>query len=141
MIALLERWRELLKNHLAAILVLLFAVQPLMDICSFWLDKLGMSTTPTLLLRRASRSFAQVICGPDPYITKDFSHSTSRIRSSVSSTIPTNGQTSTSGHHTKAISIPLMLTTNAAHKSIAPDTSWKVVRRNTRPCSRISTSR
>lgn len=38
MIALLERWRELLKNHLAAILVLLFAVQPLMDICSFWLD-------------------------------------------------------------------------------------------------------
>ena len=51
MIALLERWRELLKNHLAAILVLLFAVQPLMDICSFWLDKLGMSTAPTLLLR------------------------------------------------------------------------------------------
>ena len=51
MIALLERWRELLKNHLAAILVLLFAVQPLMDICSFWLDTLGMSTAPTLLLR------------------------------------------------------------------------------------------
>ena len=51
MIALLERWRELLKNHLAACIVLLFAVQPLMDICSFWLDKLGMSTTPTLLLR------------------------------------------------------------------------------------------
>ena len=51
MVAIFERWRELLRKHLAAIIVLLFAVQPLMDICSFWLDKLGMSTAPTLLLR------------------------------------------------------------------------------------------
>lgn len=48
---LLERSRTFLKQHLAACIFLLFALQPVMDIISFWLDKLGVSTVPTLLLR------------------------------------------------------------------------------------------
>ncbi len=48
---LLGRWRTLLKKHLAACIFILFALQPVMDIISFWLDRLGMSTMPTLLLR------------------------------------------------------------------------------------------
>lgn len=48
---LFDRWQTFLKKHLAACIFLLFALQPVMDMISFWLDKLGMSTMPTLLLR------------------------------------------------------------------------------------------
>ena len=48
---LLERWQTFLKKHLAVCIFILFALQPAMDMASFWLDKLGMSTMPTLLLR------------------------------------------------------------------------------------------
>lgn len=44
---LLERFTELLP----ALILVLFIVQPLMDILSFWMDKLAMSNTLTLLLR------------------------------------------------------------------------------------------
>ena len=37
--------------HLPSILIVLFVLQPLMDILSFWLDKLGMGNTLTLGLR------------------------------------------------------------------------------------------
>ncbi|MCD8356904.1 MAG: O-antigen ligase family protein [Clostridia bacterium] len=41
----------MLKKNLAVIIFILFAAQPVMDVISFWLDKLGMSTAPSLLLR------------------------------------------------------------------------------------------
>lgn len=50
-VQLLERCRSVLKQHLAVCIFVLFAVQPAMDVLSFWLDRLGMSTAPSLLLR------------------------------------------------------------------------------------------
>lgn len=50
-VQLLERWRSVLKKNLAVIIFILFAAQPIMDVMSFWLDKLEMSTAPSLLLR------------------------------------------------------------------------------------------
>lgn len=50
-VQLLERCRTMLKKHLVVLLILLFAVQPVMDILSFWTERLGMSTMLTLLLR------------------------------------------------------------------------------------------
>lgn len=40
-----------LNGRLPSIVVLLFAMQPVMDVASFWLEELGRSTTITLLLR------------------------------------------------------------------------------------------
>ena len=40
-----------LNGRLPSIVVLLFAMQPVMDVVSFWLEELGRSTTITLLLR------------------------------------------------------------------------------------------
>ena len=48
---LLDRWQTFLKMHLAACIFILFALQPVMDMISFWLDKMELSTMPTLLLR------------------------------------------------------------------------------------------
>ena len=42
-----------LARHLPTFLIVLMAIQPLMDILSFWTDRLGMSNTITLLLRFA----------------------------------------------------------------------------------------
>ena len=50
-VQLLERCRSVLKQHLAVSIFILFAAQPAMDVLSFWLDRLGMSTAPSLLLR------------------------------------------------------------------------------------------
>lgn len=50
-VQLLERCRSVLKKHLAVCIFILFAAQPAMDVLSFWLEKLGMSTAPSLLLR------------------------------------------------------------------------------------------
>lgn len=50
-VQMLERCRSMLKKHLAVCIFILFAVQPLMDVLSFWLDKLGLSTAPSLFLR------------------------------------------------------------------------------------------
>lgn len=50
-VQLLERCRSVLKKHLAVCIFILFAAQPAMDVLSFWLEKLGMSTVPSLLLR------------------------------------------------------------------------------------------
>lgn len=50
-VQLLEYWRGFLKKHLAACIFILFALQPLMDILSFWLEHLGITTAPSLLLR------------------------------------------------------------------------------------------
>lgn len=40
-----------LRAHTARLVLLLILLQPLMDILSFWLDRLGISNAPTLLLR------------------------------------------------------------------------------------------
>ncbi len=50
-VQLLERWRSMLKKHLAVLLFILFALQPVLDVISFWTERLGMSTMPALLLR------------------------------------------------------------------------------------------
>ena len=50
-VQMLERCRSELKKHLAVFIFILFAAQPVMDILSFWLDRLHMSTAPSLLLR------------------------------------------------------------------------------------------
>ncbi len=50
-VQLLERCRSVLKRHLAVCILVLFAVQPLMDVLSYWLSELGLSTTPALMLR------------------------------------------------------------------------------------------
>ena len=42
-----------LARHLPTFLIVLMVIQPLMDILSFWTDRLGMSNTITLLLRFA----------------------------------------------------------------------------------------
>ena len=42
-----------LARHLPTFVIVLMAIQPLMDILSFWTDRLGMSNTITLLLRFA----------------------------------------------------------------------------------------
>ena len=36
-----------LARHLPTFLIVLMAIQPLMDILSFWTDRLGMSNTDT----------------------------------------------------------------------------------------------
>ncbi len=48
---LLKKSRSLLKEHLAVCIFALFAAQPLMDVLSFWLERLGMSSAPSLMLR------------------------------------------------------------------------------------------
>lgn len=50
---MLKQIEEFLKKHLAGIIFLLFAIQPLMDVLSYWLDHVGKSTTLALLLRMA----------------------------------------------------------------------------------------
>lgn len=50
-VQLLEQSQSALKKHLAVYIFILFAAQPVMDVLSFWLDELGMSTLPSLLLR------------------------------------------------------------------------------------------
>ena len=45
--------RERLAPMLPKFLMILLILQPLMDILSFWTDRLGMSNTITLLLRFA----------------------------------------------------------------------------------------
>ncbi|MCC8121487.1 MAG: O-antigen ligase family protein [Oscillospiraceae bacterium] len=42
-----------LKAHLPLLITILFAIQPLMDILSYWMDRLEYSNTLTLLLRFA----------------------------------------------------------------------------------------
>ena len=42
-----------LARLLPTFVIILMAIQPLMDILSFWTDRLGMSNTITLLLRFA----------------------------------------------------------------------------------------
>ena len=42
---------ELLRRHLPKFVFLLLLAQPLMDVLSFWLQELGRSNAPTLLLR------------------------------------------------------------------------------------------
>lgn len=42
-----------LKSRLPLLITILFAIQPLMDILSYWMDRLGYSNTLTLLLRFA----------------------------------------------------------------------------------------
>ena len=50
-VQILERCRSELKKHLSVFIFILFAAQPVMDILSFWLERLGMSTAISLLLR------------------------------------------------------------------------------------------
>lgn len=44
---------DFLRRHMPVIVAVICLIQPVMDVLSFWLDRLGMSNTPTLLLRFA----------------------------------------------------------------------------------------
>lgn len=47
------RWTQGLSRQLPNLILLLFLLQPLMDILSYWMDRFGLSNMPTLLLRFA----------------------------------------------------------------------------------------
>lgn len=49
----MQHCRSLLKQHLAVFIYIVFAVQPVMDVLSFWQDQRGGSTVLTLALRMA----------------------------------------------------------------------------------------
>lgn len=50
-VRLLKQCRSVLRQHLAVCIFILFAAQPVMDILSFWQEKLGMGSSLSLLLR------------------------------------------------------------------------------------------
>ena len=83
-----------LARHLPTFVIILMAIQPLMDILSFWTDRLGMSNTITLLLRfacsdfsppRARRSTASP-SPPVPYCSSGTASPASSSATSASST-------------------------------------------------------
>ena len=67
-----------LARHLPTFVIVLMAIQPLMDILSFWTDRLGMSNTitlPTMLpVKEAAARF-----GLSPYFLRSLCH-TGQVR-------------------------------------------------------------
>ncbi len=49
----MRRFRSLLKKHLAVFIYIVFAIQPMMDVLSYWQDQRGGSALLTLVLRMA----------------------------------------------------------------------------------------
>lgn len=56
-----EKTQQGIRNYLPTIVLLLFVIQPVMDVGSYWLTELEIGTTLTLLVRTAVLAFAVLL--------------------------------------------------------------------------------